>query len=97
MLKLFSPLCYFGSSAQKFFFLFGAPGVGKGTYAKMLRKDLQFNHVSTGDEIRKILKGTVSSSFDAKLIETIRSIVKSGGLVSDEIVVQIIEEKVKEP
>ena len=53
---------------QKFLFLFGAPGVGKGTYAKMLRKDLQFNHLSTGDEIRKILKGTVSSDFDANLI-----------------------------
>ena len=25
---------------QKFFFLFGAPGVGKGTYAKLLKKDL---------------------------------------------------------
>jgi len=34
---------------QKFFFLFGAPGVGKGTYAKMLKKDLNFNHISTGD------------------------------------------------
>jgi len=68
---------------QKFFFLFGAPGVGKGTYAKLLRKDLGYNHVSTGDEIRKILKGTVASSFDKNLIETIRGIVKSGGLVSD--------------
>lgn len=97
MLRLFSKNYCFGSSAQKFFFLFGAPGVGKGTYAKLLRKDLQFNHVSTGDEIRKILKGTVSNTFDSKLIETIRSIVKSGGLVSDEIVVQIIKEKVKEP
>ena len=97
MLRLFSKQYRFGSSVQKFFFLFGAPGVGKGTYAKLLRKDLQFNHVSTGDEIRKILKGTVSNTFDSKLIETIRSIVKSGGLVSDEIVVQIIKEKVKEP
>lgn len=34
---------------QKFLFLFGAPGVGKGTYAKMLRKDLHYNHISTGD------------------------------------------------
>lgn len=31
------------------------------------------------------------------MIETIRSIVKSGGLVNDDIVVQIIKEKVKEP
>ena len=101
MLRLFRASAFFSAEGaqkgQKFLFLFGAPGVGKGTYAKMLRKDLQFNHLSTGDEIRKILKGTVSSDFDANLIEKIRSIVKSGGLVSDEIVVQIIKEKVKEP
>ena len=42
-------LANFSNSKQKFFFLFGAPGVGKGTYAKLLRKDLNFNHVSTGD------------------------------------------------
>lgn len=88
MQKIFKSIAYFGSqpsqkAGQKFLFLFGAPGVGKGTYAKMLRKDLQFNHISTGDEIRKILKGTVASGFDPKLIDTIRSIVKSGGLVSD--------------
>ena len=34
---------------QKFMYLFGAPGVGKGTFAKFLAKDLQLNHVSTGD------------------------------------------------
>ena len=87
----------FSASKQTFFFLFGAPGVGKGTYAKLLRKDLGYNHVSTGDEIRKILKGTVGSGFDRDLIEKIRGIVKSGGLVSDEVVAQIIKEKVKEP
>ena len=87
----------FSTGKQKFFFLFGAPGVGKGTYAKLLRKDLAYNHISTGDEIRKILKGTVGSGFDKNLIENIRGIVKSGGLVSDSIVVDIINEKVKEP
>ena len=97
MLRLTNLAYSFSSNKQKFFFLFGAPGVGKGTYAKLLRKDLHFNHVSTGDEIRKILKGGISDSFDPKLIDTIRSIVKSGGLVSDEIVVKIIKEKVKEP
>lgn len=97
MIRVFASRAYFGGSAsnQKFLFLFGAPGVGKGTYAKMLRKDMQFNHISTGDEIRKILKGTVSNTFDPNLIDTIRSIVKSGGLVSDEIVVKIIQEKIK--
>lgn len=50
----FAAVAYFGSqpaqkAGQKFLFLFGAPGVGKGTYAKMLRKDMHFNHISTGD------------------------------------------------
>lgn len=96
MLRTLAAAALFGTEAakasnKKFLFLFGAPGVGKGTYAKMLRKDLKYNHISTGDEIRKILKGTVSSGFDPKLIETIRSIVKSGGLVGDDVVVKIIE------
>lgn len=34
---------------QKILFIFGPPGVGKGTYSKMLEKDLLLNHVSTGD------------------------------------------------
>jgi adenylate kinase len=49
MLRLTNLSYSFSSNKQKFFFLFGAPGVGKGTYAKLLRKDLHFNHVSTGD------------------------------------------------
>ena len=100
MLRLTQISSFFSNVAstnQKFFFLFGAPGVGKGTYAKLLKKDLKFNHISTGDEIRKILKGNAPSGFDKKLIETINTIVKSGGLVSDDIVAQIIKEKVKEP
>jgi adenylate kinase len=52
--------------------LFGAPGVGKGTFAKKLIKDLQFAHISTGDEIRKILKGDVPASFDKSLIAEIQ-------------------------
>lgn len=34
---------------KHFFFIFGAPGVGKGTYAKMLADDFGLNHISTGD------------------------------------------------
>lgn len=78
-------------------FLFGAPGVGKGTYAKLLKKDLKLNHISTGDEIRKILKGHASSSFDKSLIKEIKQIVEAGKLVGDEVVVEIIKEKLKEP
>lgn len=55
--------------------LFGAPGVGKGTFAKKLVKDLKFAHVSTGDEIRKILKGDVPDTFDKNLLKEIKEIV----------------------
>jgi adenylate kinase len=94
---VFRNLYKFGGDKQKFMFLFGAPGVGKGTFAKLLSKDLQYNHVSTGDEIRKILKGQASSTFDKTLMEKIKKIVNSGGLVDDGIVVNIIKEKLKEP
>lgn len=52
------------AQGQRFIFIFGAPGVGKGTYAKMLKKDLQLNHISTGDEIRKILKGPITQTYN---------------------------------
>lgn len=77
-------------------FLFGAPGVGKGTYAKFLKKDLKLNHISTGDEIRKILKGQAASTFSPALIKEIKDIVEAGKLVNDDIVVNIIKEKLKE-
>jgi adenylate kinase len=67
---------------QHFFFLFGAPGVGKGTYAKLLTQDFQLSHISTGDEIRKYLKKTPESNVQINLL---REIVRSGGLVNDAI------------
>jgi len=54
--------------SQKFLVLFGAPGVGKGTYAKFIAEDFKLNHISTGDEIRKIIKGKAAASFDKNLI-----------------------------
>jgi len=44
-------------TGQKFLFFFGAPGVGKGTYAELLAKDYNINQISTGDELRRIIKG----------------------------------------
>jgi adenylate kinase family enzyme len=52
--------------------------VGKGTYAKMIKQDFGYNHISTGDEIRKILKGQTSEDFDKTLINKIKDIVNSG-------------------
>jgi len=83
--------------SQKFLVLFGAPGVGKGTYGKLLAKDLQFNQISTGDEIRKIIKGGDTGAMDKGLIDEIKNIVNSGKLVSDDIVLNILQEKLREP
>lgn len=82
---------------QKFMVFFGAPGVGKGTYAQLMAKDLKLNQISTGDEIRKILKNQAHASMSKDLIEQIKKIVNSGGLVDDDIVFKILQEKLKEP
>lgn len=51
MLRLFRLSASFATQSpqQIFIIIFGAPGVGKGTYAKMLKNDLGINHISTGD------------------------------------------------
>lgn len=85
------------STKQKFIFFFGAPGVGKGTYAQFLARDFSYNQIATGDEIRKIIKNQDTGSMDPKLVKEIREIVKAGKLVSDDIVINIIKEKLKEP
>jgi len=82
---------------QKFLVLFGAPGVGKGTYAGLLAKDLKYNKISTGDEIRKIIKGDQIGSMDRALVQEVKGIVNAGKLVSDDIVLNILAEKLKEP
>ena len=66
---------------------FGPPGSGKGTQAKLLAKELRISHLSTGDILRDKL--TVGDSLSVKLKE----IMSSGNLVSDEILNQIIMDK----
>lgn len=81
---------------EKFFlFFFGAPGVGKGTYSKLLARDLKLNEVSTGDELRAIIKGK-AAGYDPKLVKEITETVNSGRFVSDNIVFDIIKKKIGE-
>ena len=66
---------------------FGPPGSGKGTQAKLLAKELNILHLSTGDILRDKLSD--SDSLSIKLKE----IMSSGNLVSDDILNQIIAKK----
>ena len=66
---------------------FGPPGSGKGTQAKLLAKELNILHLSTGDILRDKLSD--GDSLSTKLKE----IMSSGNLVSDEILNQIIASK----
>jgi adenylate kinase len=70
--------------------LFGPPGAGKGTQSERLIKEFNLFYISTGDLLRKELaEGT-------QLGEQAREIIASGDLVSDEIIVQIIEKTIAE-
>ena len=85
---------YFHSvSNKKFLILCGVPGVGKGTYAKLIRNQFKFNHISTGDEIRNILTSNNTKQSSDNL-QNVRKIVKAGGLVNDELVFEIVKQKV---
>jgi len=66
---------------------FGPPGSGKGTQAKLLAKELNILHLSTGDILRDKLSDGDSLSKELK------KIMSSGNLVSDEILNQIIANK----
>ena len=66
---------------------FGPPGSGKGTQAKLLSRYLNILHLSTGDILREKLNDGDSLSIKLK------EIMSSGNLVSDDILNQIIANK----
>ena len=68
--------------------LFGPPGAGKGTQSEFLTKEYNLFYISTGDMLRKEIKE------QSKLGKEAQNIIASGGLVSDEIIVQIIEKTI---
>ncbi|MDY0370104.1 MAG: adenylate kinase [Bacteroidales bacterium] len=68
--------------------LFGPPGAGKGTQSKLLLEKYNLTYISTGDILREEIAKQTALGKEAK------SIIEKGGLVPDEIIVQIIEKKV---
>ena len=71
--------------------LLGAPGSGKGTMAQKLTSDLGIPQISTGDIFRKNLKE------ETPLGLQIKDILASGGLVPDEITIEIVKNRLAEP
>lgn len=65
--------------------LFGAPGAGKGTQSDLLVEKYNLNHISTGDLLRKEIANQTA------LGKRIKSIMDSGSLVSDDIVIEMID------
>lgn len=70
--------------------LFGPPGAGKGTQSEYLVKHFNLFYISTGDLLRRELAA------GTRLGEEARCIIAAGGLVPDEIIVQIIEKTITE-
>jgi adenylate kinase len=71
--------------------LLGAPGSGKGTQAKKLEADRNIPQVSTGDMLRAAVAAGTRFGLQAK------AIMDAGNLVSDDIMLGIISERLAEP
>lgn len=70
--------------------LLGAPGSGKGTQAARLKKELGVPHISTGDLLRAAVKASTPLGLKAK------EVMDAGQLVSDSIVLGMLEERLAE-
>ncbi len=74
--------------AGKLIILLGPPGAGKGTQAKKISEKFKIPHVSTGDMLREAVRNGTELGLKAK------AAMDSGKLVSDEIVLGIVKERI---
>ena len=70
--------------------LLGPPGSGKGTQANFIQNKLSIPHLSTGDILRQSVKN------ETDLGNKVKNIMSRGELVSDDLVLNVIKERVSE-
>ena len=71
--------------------LLGPPGAGKGTQAQFIQSTLNIPQISTGD----MLRAAISSG--SELGNRVKAVMESGALVSDEIIIDLVKERITQP
>ena len=71
--------------------LLGPPGAGKGTQAESICSSYGIPHISTGNMLREAIEAGTKLGLEAK------SLMDSGILVSDEVIIGLVEERISAP
>lgn len=71
--------------------LLGPPGAGKGTQAKLISQKFNIPQISTGDMLRSAIKA------GTPLGQTAKAVMEAGQLVSDELIINLVKERLGEP